>query len=125
MKLRRLQDQVTPRRPSRASGVPQRSWRSKQSTPRRMSTRLDDGIEDDLLRPGTHGLPSGAVPKARVALTPRVLGGLTTEEIARAFLVAEPTVAQHIVRAKTSFHSLVNYDMIPRYGHRGRRARTR
>src|SRR5437764_4900403 len=39
-------------------------------------------------------------PEARVALTLRLLGGLTTEEIARAFLVPEPTVAQRIVRAK-------------------------
>src|SRR5439155_6426676 len=38
--------------------------------------------------------------EARVALTLRLLGGLTTEEIARAFLVSEPTVAQRIVRAK-------------------------
>jgi predicted RNA polymerase sigma factor len=40
--------------------------------------------------------------EARVALTLRLLGGLTTEKIARAFLVAEPTVAQRIVRAKRS-----------------------
>src|SRR5438477_6188671 len=39
-------------------------------------------------------------PEARVALTLRLLGGLTTDEIARAFLVPEPTVAQRIVRAK-------------------------
>ncbi len=38
--------------------------------------------------------------EARVALTLRLLGGLTTDEIARAFLVSEPTVAQRIVRAK-------------------------
>ena len=39
-------------------------------------------------------------PEARIALTLRLLGGLTTEEIARAFLVAEPTIGQRIVRAK-------------------------
>ena len=39
-------------------------------------------------------------PEARVALTLRLLGGLTTDEIARAFLVPEPTIAQRIVRAK-------------------------
>jgi predicted RNA polymerase sigma factor len=39
-------------------------------------------------------------PEARVALTLRVLGGLTTDEIARAFLVGEPTIAQRIVRAE-------------------------
>src|SRR6185503_4331063 len=39
-------------------------------------------------------------PEARVAITLRLLGGLTTEEIARAFVVPEPTIAQRIVRAK-------------------------
>ena len=39
-------------------------------------------------------------PKSRIALTLRLLGGLTTDEIARAFLVPEPTIAQRIVRAK-------------------------
>src|SRR4029434_337645 len=42
----------------------------------------------------------GRSTEARVALTLRLLGGLTTEEIARAFLVPEPTIAQRIVRAK-------------------------
>ncbi len=61
---------------------------------------LDDTIEDDLLRlvfTACHPLLS---TDARVALTLRVLGGLTTEEIARAFLVSESTIAQRIVRAK-------------------------
>jgi RNA polymerase sigma factor (sigma-70 family) len=61
---------------------------------------LDDEIGDDLLRlifTSCHPLLSR---EARVALTLRLLGGLTTDEIARAFLVAEPTVAQRIVRAK-------------------------
>ena len=61
---------------------------------------LDDGIGDDLLRLvfiACHPLLSA---EARVALTLRLLGGLTTDEIARAFLVPEPTVAQRIVRAK-------------------------
>ena len=59
-----------------------------------------DDIDDDLLRlifTACHPLLS---PEARIALTLRLLGGLTTEEIARAFLAAEPTVAQRIVRAK-------------------------
>jgi predicted RNA polymerase sigma factor len=43
---------------------------------------------------------SGPPPPARVALTLRLVGGLTTEEIARAYLVPESTVAQRIVRAK-------------------------
>jgi RNA polymerase sigma factor (sigma-70 family) len=61
---------------------------------------LDDHIGDDVLRlifTAAHPVLS---VEARVALTLRVLGGLTTEEIARAFLVSEPTVAQRIVRAK-------------------------
>ena len=61
---------------------------------------LDDSIGDDLLGlmfTACHPILS---PEARVALTLRLLGGLTTAEIARAFLVPEPTVAQRIVRAK-------------------------
>jgi RNA polymerase sigma-70 factor (ECF subfamily) len=61
---------------------------------------LDDDIGDDLLRlifTSCHPILS---TEARVALTLRLVGGLTTEEIARAFLVPEPTVAQRIVRAK-------------------------
>ena len=52
------------------------------------------------LAAGLHGLPSGAVGRGASRCTLRVLGGLTTEEIARAFLVPEATVAQRIVRAK-------------------------
>jgi RNA polymerase sigma factor (sigma-70 family) len=59
-----------------------------------------DDIEDDLLRLVFTACHPVLSTDARVALTLRVLGGLTTEEIARAFLVAEPTVAQRIVRAK-------------------------
>jgi RNA polymerase sigma-70 factor (ECF subfamily) len=61
---------------------------------------LDDDIGDDLLRlifTACHPVLSA---EARAALTLRMLGGLTTDEIARAFLVAEPTIAQRIVRAK-------------------------
>lgn len=61
---------------------------------------LDDDIEDDLLRLVFTACHPVLSTEARVALTLRLLGGLTTDEIARAFLVAEPTVAQRIVRAK-------------------------
>ncbi len=61
---------------------------------------LDGDIEDDLLRLVFTACHPVLSAEARVALTLRLLGGLTTEEIARAFLVAEPTVAQRIVRAK-------------------------
>jgi RNA polymerase sigma factor (sigma-70 family) len=61
---------------------------------------LDDDIGDDLLRLVFTACHPVLSTEARVALTLRLLGGLTTEEIARAFLVAEPTIAQRIVRAK-------------------------
>src|SRR5277367_180790 len=65
-----------------------------------LESAIDDDIGDDLLRlifTACHPVLSS---EGRVALTLRLLGGLTTEEIARAFLVPEPTVAQRIVRAK-------------------------
>ncbi|MEU8268987.1 RNA polymerase sigma factor [Sphaerisporangium sp. NPDC049002] len=61
---------------------------------------LDGDIEDDLLRLVFTACHPVLSTEARVALTLRLLGGLKTEEIARAFLVGEPTVAQRIVRAK-------------------------
>ena len=61
---------------------------------------LDDDIEDDLLRLMFIACHPVLAPESRLALTLRLLGGLTTEEIARAFLVPEPTIAQRIVRAK-------------------------
>ena len=61
---------------------------------------LDDEVGDDLLRLVFTACHPVLSAEARVALTLRLLGGLTTEEIARAFLVPEPTVAQRIVRAK-------------------------
>ncbi|HTK32002.1 MAG TPA: RNA polymerase sigma factor [Candidatus Saccharimonadaceae bacterium] len=61
---------------------------------------LDDDIGDDLLRLVFTCCHPALSREARVALTLRLLGGLTTDEIARAFLVPEPTIAQRIVRAK-------------------------
>jgi len=61
---------------------------------------LDDDIGDDLLRLIFTACHPVLSTEARVALTLRLLGGLTTDEIARAFLVPEPTIAQRIVRAK-------------------------
>jgi RNA polymerase sigma factor (sigma-70 family) len=60
----------------------------------------DDDIGDDLLRLVFTACHPVLPTEARVALTLRLLGGLTTDEIARAFLVPEPTIAQRIVRAK-------------------------
>jgi RNA polymerase sigma factor (sigma-70 family) len=61
---------------------------------------IDDDIGDDLLRLMFTACHPVLSSEARVALTLRLLGGLTTEEIARGFLVPEPTIAQRIVRAK-------------------------
>jgi RNA polymerase sigma factor (sigma-70 family) len=65
-----------------------------------LEAALDDNVGDDLLRLLFISSHPILTPEARVALTLRLLGGLTTDEIARAFLVPEPTVAQRIVRAK-------------------------
>ncbi len=65
-----------------------------------LDAALDDHVGDDLLRLVFVSCHPELSTEARVALTLRLLGGLTTEEIARAFLVPEPTVAQRIVRAK-------------------------
>ena len=65
-----------------------------------LDAALDDDIGDDLLRLVFTACHPVLSTEARVALTLRLLGGLTTEEIARAFLAAEPTIAQRIVRAK-------------------------
>jgi RNA polymerase sigma-70 factor (ECF subfamily) len=65
-----------------------------------LDAALDDDVGDDLLRLVFTACHPVLSTEARVALTLRLLGGLTTEEIARAFLVSEPTVAQRIVRAK-------------------------
>jgi RNA polymerase sigma factor (sigma-70 family) len=71
----------------------------KTATPD-LDAALDDDIGDDLLRLVFTACHPVLSTEARVALTLRLLGGLTTNEIARAFLVPEPTIAQRIVRAK-------------------------
>ncbi len=65
-----------------------------------LDAAIDDDVGDDLLRLVFTACHPVLSTEARVALTLRLLGGLTTAEIARAFLVPEPTVAQRIVRAK-------------------------
>jgi RNA polymerase sigma factor (sigma-70 family) len=65
-----------------------------------LNAALDDDVGDDLLRLIFVSCHPVLATEARVALTLRLLGGLTTTEIARAFLVPEPTMAQRIVRAK-------------------------
>jgi len=65
-----------------------------------LDAAIDDDVGDDLLRLVFISCHPVLSTEARVALTLRLLGGLSTDEIARAFLVPEPTVAQRIVRAK-------------------------
>ncbi len=88
----------------------------EQETARDLHEALDDDFGDDLLRLVFTACHPVLSTEARVALTLRLLGGLTTEEIARAFLVSEPTVAQRIVRAKrTLAEARVPYE-VPRGG---------
>jgi RNA polymerase sigma factor (sigma-70 family) len=82
----------------------------------KLEASADDEIGDDLLRLmfiACHPLLS---TEARTALTLRLLAGLTTEEIARAFLVPEPTIAQRIVRAKRTLSDAHVPFEIPRRG---------
>jgi RNA polymerase sigma-70 factor (ECF subfamily) len=65
-----------------------------------LDAALDDDVGDDLLRLVFTACHPVLSTEARLALTLRLIGGLTTEEIARAFLAPEPTIAQRIVRAK-------------------------
>ncbi len=77
-----------------------RELETKELAVPHLNARLDDDIGDDLLRLVFVSCHPVLSTEARTALTLRLLGGLTTEEIARAFLVPEPTIAQRIVRAK-------------------------
>ena len=65
-----------------------------------LEAALDDPVGDDVLRLMFVACHPVLSTEARAALTLRLLGGLTTDEIARAFLASEPTIAQRIVRAK-------------------------
>jgi len=67
---------------------------------RELEAAMDDDVGDDLLRLIFTACHPVLPADSRAALTLRLLGGLTTDEIARAFLVSEPTIAQRIVRAK-------------------------
>jgi len=77
-----------------------RELSAKEMTVPDLDSALDDHVGDDLLRLLFISCHHVLSTEAQVALTLRLLGGLTTEEIARAFLVPEATVAQRIVRAK-------------------------
>jgi RNA polymerase sigma-70 factor (ECF subfamily) len=77
-----------------------RDLRERQESVPDFDSAIDDDIGDDLLRLVFTACHPVLPRESRVALTLRLLGGLTTAEIARAFLVSEPTIAQRIVRAK-------------------------
>ena len=77
-----------------------RELSAKEMTMPDLDSALDDDVGDDLLRLVFISCHPVLSTDAQVALTLRLIGGLTTEEIARAFLVPEPTIAQRIVRAK-------------------------
>ncbi|HEV7838377.1 MAG TPA: sigma-70 family RNA polymerase sigma factor, partial [Gemmatimonadaceae bacterium] len=79
--------------------VPELEAQQERAVPD-LDAALDDHVGDDLLRLVFISCHPVLTTEARVALTLRLLGGLTTDEIARAFLVSEPTIAQRIVRAK-------------------------
>jgi len=72
----------------------------QEQTESELDAAIDDGIEDDLLRLVFTTCHPVLSTEARTALTLKMLGGLATDEIARAFLVSESTLAQRIVRAK-------------------------
>jgi RNA polymerase sigma-70 factor, ECF subfamily len=73
---------------------------AKEMTMPDLDSALDDNVGDDLLRLVFISCHPVLSTDSQVALTLRLIGGLTTEEIARAYLVPEPTIAQRIVRAK-------------------------
>jgi RNA polymerase sigma factor (sigma-70 family) len=99
---RRAIDQL--RRRTRLARKHQQLGRELDDRQRQVETQVveavDDDVGDDLLRLIFTACHPVLPAEGRVALTLRLLGGLTTQEIARAFLVPEPTVAQRIVRAK-------------------------
>jgi len=77
-----------------------RDLSAREMTMPDLNSDIDDPVGDDLLRLVFVSCHPVLSAEARAALTLRLLGGLTTHEIARAFLVSEPTIAQRIVRAK-------------------------
>jgi RNA polymerase sigma-70 factor, ECF subfamily len=86
----------------------------QDAAPAAPDSRLDDPVGDDTLRLAFIACHPVLSTDARIALTLRLLGGLATDEIARAFLVPEPTVAQRIVRAKrTLSEARVPFELPP------------
>jgi len=82
------------------NALPELAALAKQETEPAMPEQISEYIKDDQLRLIFTCCHPALAPDARIALTLREVGGLTTEEIARAYLVPAPTIAQRIVRAK-------------------------
>ena len=96
------------------TGERKREEIARELPPDEDPTASDEEIRDDLLRLIFTACHPVLAPDARAALTLRLLGGLTTDEIARAFLVPEPTIAQRIVRAKkTLTDKKVDFEVPP------------
>jgi len=94
---------------------------AKQDATPDLDAAIDDDIGDDLLRLIFTACHPVLSTEARVALTLRLLGGLMTDEIARAFLVPEATVAQRIVRAKRTLAEAKVPFEVPRAEQRAKR----
>ena len=106
---------------TRRSGRRDRARCRTRRRPSLDATRSTTTVGDDLLRLIFTACHPVLSTEARVALTLRLLGGLTTDEIARAFLVPEPTIAQRIVRAKRTLAEAQVPFEVPR-ARRARRA---
>ena len=91
-----------------------REFEIKEMTPPDLDSALDDNVGDDLLKLIFISCHPALSIEAQLALTLRLLGGLTTDEIARAFLVSESTISQRIVRAKRTLAEMRIPFEIPR-----------
>src|SRR5579862_9076726 len=89
------------RRRARFNASQERVGEELYATTNDLAAAVEEGIQDDRLRLIFTCCHPALAPEARVALTLREVCGLTTEEIARAFLIGAPTLAQRIVRAKS------------------------
>ena len=100
---------------SRKEGAVGAEMESRRPEPEQVSdAALDDPVGDDLLALAFTSCHPALSLEARVALTLRLLGGLTTAEVARAFVVPEPTIAQRIVRAKRTLTDARADFVVPR-----------